>query len=96
MWVVLGREEKAGKRPAGVEQISGEGGTRRWWSPAIIDGGEGVGELRHGERKLAAGLARAEEGRDRGLRGEVLGGGGHGRRRWFWAILVGLGRLRPA
>jgi hypothetical protein len=76
LWVVLGHEEKAGKRPAGVEQISGEGGARRWWSPAIVYGGEGVGELRHGERKLAAALARAEEGWERGLRIEVLGGGG--------------------
>ena len=83
LWVVLGREEKARKGRTGVKQISGEGGARRWWSPAIVGSGEVVGDLRHSERKLAVGLARAEEGRERGLRGEVLGGGGHGRRRWF-------------
>jgi len=36
-----------------------------------VGGGEGVGELRHGKRKLAVGLSRAYGGQKRGLRGEV-------------------------
>jgi len=52
-------------------------------APAALGGGERVGELRHGERKLAAGSTRAERRRRWGLRGEPelrgSNGGGHGR-----------------
>ena len=55
----------------------------------VLGGGGGVGELHGGEEKLARGSIGGEEGRGRGLRGEVvlssgngLGGGDGRPRRW--------------
>jgi len=59
------------------------GGGQRRRTAAALGGGERVGELRHDERKLAAGSTRAERCRRWGLRGEPelcgSNGGGHGR-----------------
>ena len=42
-------------------------------APGALVGGEKVGEMHYGERKLTVGLARAEVGRKKGLRGELKG-----------------------
>ena len=55
----LGSREDGPRRPVRGEgrpaaDCAGGGG-----APAVVGGGEGVGELHHGERKLAVGLSRA-------------------------------------
>ena len=47
-------------------------------APVVRGGGERVWELHYGERNLAAGSIWGEEGRRRGLRVELWGGGSHG------------------
>ena len=74
-----GRPEGARRRAVLEAAVADSGGA----APAALGGGERVGELRHGERKLAAGSTRAERRRRWGLRGEPelcgSNGGGHGR-----------------
>ena len=70
----------AGSTVEGVAAVSGGGGT-----PAALGGGGQVGELHHGERKLATGSTREERGRRWGLRGELEHGGGNGGLRRLWA-----------
>ena len=66
------------RRLAGVEQgrrlvADGDGAAL-----AVRGGGERVWELHYGKVNLAAGSIWGEEGRRRGLRVELGGGGGHG------------------
>ena len=79
----------AGGTVEGATAVSGGGGT-----PAALGGGGQVGELHHGERKLATGSTREERGRRWGLRGELEHGGGNGELRRLWArreLWLGLG-----
>jgi len=71
-----------GRRPA-AQMVAAAAADSGGAASATLGGGERVGELRHGERKLAAGSTRAERRRRWGLRGEPKlrgsNGGGHGR-----------------
>ena len=67
---------------AGVEQISGEGELGSGDIPATVSIGDEVDELHCAMGERFWGSAQEEVGRERGLRGEVLEGGGHGHGGW--------------
>ena len=67
---------------AGVEQISGEGELGSGDVPETVSVGEGFEELHCAMGERFWGSTKEEEGRERGLRGEVLEGGGHGYGGW--------------
>ena len=69
-----GRAEVGARRGAGGRRRS----EPRRRSPTALGGGERVEELRHGERKLAAGSTQAERCRRWGLRGEPVLRGNNG------------------
>ena len=66
-------EEKGWKRELSGCLWGGGGYGAGGGALAVLGKRGEVGELRHGERKLTMGLARAEVGRKKGLRGELEG-----------------------
>ena len=77
-WAGRGRNDELDGKMRTTAMLCRGGGV-----PEALGGGERVEELRHGERKLAAGSTRAETRQRWGLRGEPelrgSNGGGHGR-----------------